>query len=69
MSSTKRVTKRDIRSAAASYQNMLTAYGEHNMATHRAEWEYRELERRYALQKSEREFVKAFSENKWGELM
>lgn len=65
----KRVTQRDIRFAAASYQNNLKEYGEHNMATHRAEWSYRELQRRYADQKAEREFVKAFTPNKYGELM
>lgn len=65
----KRITKRDVTFAAACYQNNLKEYGEHNMATHRAEWAWRELQRAYAAQKAEREFVKAFTENKYGELM
>lgn len=47
-----RVTQRAVDSAAASYHNLLMAYGENNMATQRAEWAYRDLQRRYAEQKS-----------------
>lgn len=49
-----RVTQREVDSAAASYHNMLMAYGENNMATQRAEWAYRDLQRRYAEQKAQR---------------
>lgn len=49
-----RVTQREVDSAAASYHNMLMQYGENNMATQRAEFKYRDLQRAYAEQKAKR---------------
>lgn len=49
-----RVTQREVDSAAASYHNMLMQYGENNMATQRAEFKYRDLQRAYADQKAKR---------------
>lgn len=49
-----RVTQPDVDRAASSYHNMMMAYGENNMATQRAEWAYRDLQRRYAEQKAKR---------------
>lgn len=49
-----RVTQRDVNYAAASYHNLLMQYGENNMATQRAEWKYRDLQRAYAEQQTKR---------------
>lgn len=53
-----RVTQRDVNYAAASYHNLLMQYGENNMATQRAEWKYRDLQRAYAEQQAKRKASK-----------
>lgn len=49
-----RVTQRDVNYAAAIYHNNLMQYGENNMATQRAEFTYRDLQRKYAEQQAKR---------------
>ena len=50
----KPVTLREVTEAAASYQAMVHAYGENNMATERASWRYHDLQRQWDAQKAAR---------------
>ena len=50
----KRVTQREVDSAAGSYQAMVRAYGENNMASERAYFRYQDLRRAREAQQQAR---------------